>query len=73
MTALDDIRRNAEFYASQVVASRKRLADALEKHRYERERLEARLAEDEAKARDFQLVVDAADAALVSNQEGERP
>lgn len=69
MSALADIRRNAEFYASQVTASRKRLADALEKHRYERERLEARLAEDEAKARDFQVVADAAEASLASFQE----
>lgn len=64
MSALDDIRRNAEFYRSQVVASQKRLANALERHRYERKQLEARLAEAEAKARDYQIVVDATEASL---------
>lgn len=71
MTALDDMRRNAEFYASQVAASRKRLADALEKHRYERERLEQRIAEDLAKAQDYQLIVNAAEASLTSNTDSE--
>ena len=69
MSALAEIRSSAEFYRKQVVASKKRLDDALEKHQRERVSLEERLAKDEAIARDFQVVADAAEAALATSEQ----
>jgi hypothetical protein len=62
--ALEEVRRNAEYYAGQVAASRRRLADALEKHRIERERLEAQLTEDIARMEDYQSILATAEQAL---------
>ncbi len=66
--ALEDVRRNAEYYASQIAFSRKRLAAALEKHRSERERLETQLASDIARAEDYNAILEAAEAALAKNE-----
>lgn len=62
--ALEEIRRNAAFYAKEVGLARKRLADVLEKQRIERERLQRAVDEAVARAEDYQLIADAAEATL---------